>query len=165
MEGFSAVKHVPAYSRMVLDSMRSPAVVYFVLAGNVVLFASVSLFHYFEIEHNSNVVDYWDALWWGVATFTTVGFGDIVPVTWQGRIVGLTLMGTGVILFVGTTALFASTVFARISREFIETENLTRAEQRAIMEKLSSVVDRLDRIEGQLEPVSKIARSPRCEEK
>ncbi|CAH0393681.1 unnamed protein product [Bemisia tabaci] len=30
---------------------------------------------------------YADALWWGVITVTTIGYGDAVPQTWMGKIV------------------------------------------------------------------------------
>lgn len=30
---------------------------------------------------------YADALWWGVITVTTIGYGDTVPQTWMGKIV------------------------------------------------------------------------------
>ncbi|XP_052811466.1 potassium voltage-gated channel subfamily KQT member 1-like [Mya arenaria] len=35
----------------------------------------------------SNFNSYADALWWGVITVTTIGYGDTVPQTWMGRIV------------------------------------------------------------------------------
>lgn len=47
----------------------------------------------------SNSVDGQDALWWSLATVTTVGYGDIIPQTPAGRIVGALLMLFGVGVF------------------------------------------------------------------
>lgn len=41
---------------------------------------------------------YGDALWWSMVTFTTVGYGDLFPVTTAGRIVAVMLMLGGVAL-------------------------------------------------------------------
>ncbi len=55
---------------------------------------------------NKSVNSLGDGLWWAIVTLTTVGFGDIAPVTTLGRIVGGVLMVGGMF----TLALFAGIV-------------------------------------------------------
>lgn len=49
-----------------------------------------------------------DALWWGLATITTVGYGDMYPVTGLGRLIAAVLMIGGVSVVGILTASFAS---------------------------------------------------------
>ena len=37
-----------------------------------------------------------DAFWWVIVTVTTVGYGDLFPITWPGRGIGILTMMTGV---------------------------------------------------------------------
>jgi voltage-gated potassium channel len=65
----------------------------------------------YDAEHatNDEFATFADALWWGVVTLTTVGYGDIVPDTEKGRIAGTFLMLTGIAtlgLISGTLASF-----------------------------------------------------------
>ncbi|XP_039254424.2 potassium voltage-gated channel subfamily KQT member 1-like isoform X1 [Styela clava] len=41
----------------------------------------------YKIEQGSRFENYADALWWGVVTVTTIGYGDFVPKTWLGKVV------------------------------------------------------------------------------
>ena len=49
-----------------------------------------------------------DALWWGISTMTTVGYGDVYPITAEGRIAASALMLLGVGLFSAVTAIITS---------------------------------------------------------
>ncbi|XP_057689014.1 potassium voltage-gated channel subfamily KQT member 1.1 [Corythoichthys intestinalis] len=40
-----------------------------------------------ESGEDAHLSTFADALWWGVITVTTVGYGDVIPVTWLGKII------------------------------------------------------------------------------
>ena len=65
------------------------------VAGGVVVVGSLVAYH---AEHPTNpeFATVGDALWWGIVTLTTVGYGDIVPKTSTGRWVAVVIMLTGV---------------------------------------------------------------------
>ena len=51
-----------------------------------------------------------DAIWWAYATATGVGYGDVIPVSTLGKLLGIILMLLGTVLFATFTALFAKTI-------------------------------------------------------
>ncbi|KRY14347.1 Potassium voltage-gated channel subfamily KQT member 5 [Trichinella patagoniensis] len=55
--------------------------------GFLGLIFSSFLVYLFEKNENEQFSTFADALWWGVITLCTVGYGDRVPQTWQGKIV------------------------------------------------------------------------------
>ena len=65
-----------------------------VVAAGVLVVASLVAYH---AEHpvNPEFATIGDALWWGIVTLTTVGYGDIVPITTTGRWAGIAIMFTG----------------------------------------------------------------------
>ncbi|MBL4800360.1 MAG: ion transporter [Emcibacter sp.] len=48
------------------------------------------------------------ALWWALATLTTVGYGDVVPITWAGRLFGGVVMIFGVCMYALPIGIIAS---------------------------------------------------------
>jgi voltage-gated potassium channel len=66
-----------------------------VAAAVIVVLCSLSAY---RAEHPTNpgFATFGDALWWGIVTLTTVGYGDIVPKTTHGRLAGVAIMFTGI---------------------------------------------------------------------
>lgn len=56
----------------------------------------------------AEIRDIGDALWWAVVTCTTVGYGDVTPVTPAGRTLAVLLMGLGISIVSVITANIAS---------------------------------------------------------
>jgi voltage-gated potassium channel len=65
----------------------------------------------FAAERNAtgaSITSYGDAVWWSIETITTVGYGDMVPITIFGRIYASMLMLGGVVIVGATTATVVS---------------------------------------------------------
>ena len=73
------------------------------------------------------IVSFPDALWWSFVTVTTVGYGDMTPVTVAGRAVAVVLMLGGIGLFGGLTANLASVILK--SEDRVETDVQTLLEE------------------------------------
>jgi voltage-gated potassium channel len=52
----------------------------------------------------ATITNYGDSVWWAIETITTVGYGDMIPVTIMGRIYASLLMLGGVVIVGATTA-------------------------------------------------------------
>ena len=76
------------------------------IAGSITLGGALLVW---ALEHNdpaAHITDFRIALWWAIVTVTTVGYGDVTPVTDTGRFIAAILMVTGI----GTIGALASSV-------------------------------------------------------
>ncbi|MFE5405090.1 potassium channel family protein [Streptomyces sp. NPDC056580] len=65
----------------------------------------------------ANMRTFGDAVWWAAATLSTVGYGDIVPVTPLGRVIATGMMACGLGLLGAVTGSFSSWLMQTFSRE------------------------------------------------
>ena len=85
--------------------MTGAAIVMIVIMGAAIL----------DIERNapgSNIHTPMDALWWGLVTITTIGYGDKFPVTTEGRLVAGILIIFGVAMISTLTGSFAAWILS-----------------------------------------------------
>ncbi|MCX7929464.1 MAG: ion transporter [Chlorobi bacterium] len=70
-----------------------------VVHGIVVVFASTAMYYIEHPYQPENFADVPSAMWWAIITLTTVGYGDIYPITPLGKVVGglVALMGIGLV--------------------------------------------------------------------
>ena len=81
-----------------------------------------------------------DALWWAVITMTTVGFGDVVPITPFGKVIG----GIIAVIGIGMVALPAGLLAAAFSEQLHERERLFEAEVESAL--VDGKISKQDRI-------------------
>jgi voltage-gated potassium channel len=91
------------------------ASVAFGLAGFTLISSAVAFTIAEDVGDQRRIQSFFDALWWSAATITTVGYGDIYPVTAAGRVIAVFTMVVGI----STLAV----VTARIAQFLISNDN------------------------------------------
>jgi voltage-gated potassium channel len=114
------------------DTLRGRVVTYVV--GSATMLVFVGALAVLDVEQyvpDAKIVTFGDALWWAMTTITTVGYGDMYPVTPIGRMVAATLMMSGIAVLGVVTASIASWLVQRVedtAEAMAEAEEPARAE-------------------------------------
>ena len=96
------------------------------LGFGIVLLTAASFAYLFERDANPAVFGSIPAaLWWAIVTLTTTGYGDVVPSTIAGRILGGTVMTGGILVFALWSGILANGYARELRRrEFLRTWEL-----------------------------------------
>jgi voltage-gated potassium channel len=78
------------------------------LAGMVLSVASILVLQEESRSPGANIKTGGDAIWWGIVTITTVGYGDFYPVTTLGRITAVFVMFAGIGIIGALASILAS---------------------------------------------------------
>jgi len=89
-----------------------------------------------RIVEPSTFTDIGLSLWWSVTTLTTVGYGDIVPHTTGGRLVGAALMLAGVSLIPLVTSIAVSILTYKRTQELHDEQVASLAQIEQQLEEL-----------------------------
>ena len=79
----------------------------FGIAGFTVITSAVAFTIAEDVGDGRRISSFFDALWWAASTITTVGYGDVYPITAAGRIVAVFTMLVGISTLAVVTARIA----------------------------------------------------------
>jgi len=99
------------------------------ITSAIILFGAIGLYILDSHYRAKGTAGILDTFWWALVTITTVGYGDVVPHSTLGRIVGLILMLSGVVLVSLFTATIASIFVERKIKEGEGLESLKVKDQ------------------------------------
>ncbi len=133
------------------------------ISAAVVLSSSIAIYLIESPHEDAEITNFLDAFWWASATVTTVGYGDVVPVTDIGRILGIVLMFVGIsIIGVFISAFGAILIGSRLKKHY----DISHDTKRLIINKINEIeklekkeidilVDMVKNLHSELSPPSK----------
>ena len=130
--------------RMAREALRHRRFHYVMLATAVIVTLGAVCIYAVEHVANKGIATLDDAFWWAIVTTTTVGYGDVSPVTGEGRVIAVVLM----LLGIG----FLGVLTATITSFFFDQERDAKEEE---------LRQRLERIEAKLDAVMARQEEPK----
>ena len=118
-------------------------------AASIVLLGTFVMYAVESNVPNTKIKTLGDSLWWVIETVTTVGYGDIVPISNLGRTVALFFMFTGILLITIIMSVISTNFYSkRMNKE----ENERRQQEfehlkKVLVDKLSDKEERQTRFE------------------
>ncbi len=113
-------------------------IIFYLLAisAGVVISSSIAIYFIESTHEDAEITNFIDAFWWATATVTTVGYGDVVPVTDAGRILGIGLMFVGIsIIGVFISAFGAILIGSRLKKH----DDISHDAKKLIIKKISQI--------------------------
>jgi hypothetical protein len=101
----------------------------------------------------SPVKNYADAFWLMLMSSTTIGFGDVYPITLVGRIAVFSMFILGVGILGGVGAVFANRIFGFADTNIKNRE--LRKQNEEILQQNEAIYTKLEKLEKQLELLNK----------
>jgi voltage-gated potassium channel len=95
---------------------------------------STWVFWTYEHGLNPRVQTYTDALWWWFVSSTTVGYGDVAPVTGMGRLVGVVTIVIGIYGYTNFIAITADSLHSLTNQKRLGTSTVKARDHVVICE-------------------------------
>lgn len=146
--------------RSVGGALRGRVVVYAVAATTLLVFVSaLAMFDAERTAPGADIETFPDAVWWAIATVTTVGYGDYAPTTATGRVIAVGLMIAGIALLGVVTATLASWLVQKVAEQDEENQAATQKQVSELSAQVRALHEELLRRRGDAPPAQAGRRS------
>ncbi|GAA5229581.1 potassium channel family protein [Arthrobacter cryoconiti] len=126
--------------RVAGNALRGRVITYVIAAsGLLVYIGALAMYDAEKATPNSSIQSFTDALWWAMVTITTVGYGDLSPVTATGRLIAVGLMIGGIALLGVVTATLASWLVEKVSSQDTKSQALTTEHLELLRDEISAL--------------------------
>ena len=140
LRGIRSLKNVSAF--VFEKRAQSTLLATALIAGLVIGISSIAVLE-LERPAGGNIATGGDAIWWSVVTAATVGYGDKVPVTAEGRLIGFLLILVGLSIVSVLTASVAAWFVGPETKEEESDLEAIRQEMGEIKEMLRALQEKI----------------------
>ena len=119
----------------------------------LVLIIGSFIFFIVERSVNPEVPNYESAMWFSIISMTTVGYGDIVPVTLIGRIIGVIIILTGMGYVSLVTATLAYSFIDLFRKESNKAVNKVEKRVMTYEDKIDELLVKVDKLESKIDDI------------
>jgi voltage-gated potassium channel len=132
--------------REVLAFAEKTRLIYGLAIYLLVIIVGATLFFNIESGVNPNITAPDDAIWYMIVTITSVGYGDIVPYTGFGRIIGVIAMLSAILFASLVTATMSSALLEKFREERAKTVKESKETIGEVLTQLRAIEDRIARL-------------------
>lgn len=137
---------IESLQRALGHTVRGRIIVFTVCGATVMVYAAaLAMLQTERYQPDAKIKDFADALWWSMTTVTTVGYGDLTPVTGRGRLIAAALMIGGISLLGVITATLASWIIQRVSVEDAAQQAVTVAHLEQLRSEIRQLTESIPR--------------------
>ncbi len=116
---FKMLRYTSALERFAsaFKDIREELFLYLLATGFLLYLASVGIYYFEHEAQPESFQSVFHCLWWAVITFTTVGYGDVYPVTLGGRLFTFLVLMIGLGVIAVPSGLIASALTRAVQRD------------------------------------------------
>lgn len=133
-----------------------PKIIVFILSISLIVIILGTLMYIVEGQQNDKINNIPQAIYWAVVTLTTVGYGDVVPITTLGKTISVFIMMLGYAIIAVPTGIVSSEMSRnRQDKEQLKNQDTILKKEKEIISKETEILDKLESLEKKIENLSK----------